>query len=98
MAIVQICDNLRLIEHPFPTTGLTATVKVDIHPSYQTIKATCRCGAEFEIGTTLKEDIQLEVCSNCHPFYTGTQKILDSGGRVERFQRQFGGRRAASST
>lgn len=65
-------------------------MKPDIHPEYKTIKATCSCGNSFETRSTLGEDIHLEICSNCHPFYTGTQKIVDTAGRVERFKKRYG--------
>ena len=65
-------------------------MKPDIHPQYETITARCSCGNVIETRSTLGHDIHLEVCSACHPFYTGTQKILDTGGRVERFHRRFG--------
>ena len=61
-----------------------------IHPEYTEIKATCSCGNIIVISTTLKEDINLDVCSSCHPFYTGKQKLVDTGGRVERFEKRFG--------
>ena len=67
-------------------------MKADTHPEYGEITATCSCGNVIKTGSTLSEDIHLEVCSNCHPFYTGKQKILDSGGRVERFRKRFGNR------
>ncbi len=67
-------------------------MKADIHPEYQEIKATCSCGNVIETRSTLQADIHLEVCSECHPFYTGKQKILDAGGRVERFRKRFGNR------
>ncbi len=67
-------------------------MKADIHPAYNEITATCSCGNQFKTRSTLAQDLHLEVCSNCHPFYTGKQKILDSGGRVERFRRRFGNR------
>ncbi len=67
-------------------------MKPDIHPEYRTITARCSCGNVIETRSTLGGDIHLEVCSACHPFYTGKQKILDSGGRVERFRRRFGNR------
>ena len=69
-------------------------MKADIHPEYAEITATCSCGNVIKTRSTLGEDIHLEVCSACHPFYTGKQKILDSGGRVERFRRRFGNRAA----
>lgn len=67
-------------------------MKPEIHPEYNAIKASCSCGNVIETRSTLSEDIHLEVCSACHPFYTGKQKILDSGGRVERFRKRFGNR------
>ena len=72
-------------------------MKPDIHPEYSDIKATCSCGNVVETRSTLGEDIHLDVCSACHPFYTGKQKIVDTGGRVERFRRRFGGRTVASA-
>lgn len=63
-------------------------MKTDIHPVYHTIKASCACGNEFETGSTVK-NIRVEICSNCHPFYTGKQKLIDSAGRVERFQKKY---------
>ncbi len=71
-------------------------MKPDIHPEYRDIKATCSCGNVIETRSTLESDIHLEVCSACHPFYTGKQKILDSGGRVERFRKRFGNRSVSS--
>lgn len=72
-------------------------MKPEIHPEYHVIKATCSCGNVIETRSTLAEDIHLDVCSNCHPFYTGKQKTLDAGGRVERFRRRFGNRSAVES-
>jgi large subunit ribosomal protein L31 len=67
-------------------------MKNDIHPPYSAMKATCRCGNVIETRSTLGADMHLDVCSNCHPFYTGRQKIVDAGGRVERFRKRFGTR------
>lgn len=67
-------------------------MRADIHPNYQTIKATCSCGHVVETRSTLSEDIHLDVCSNCHPFYTGKQKVMDTGGRIDRFNKRFGAR------
>ena len=64
-------------------------MKVDIHPSYGAIKATCSCGNVIETQSTLGKDILIDVCSQCHPFYTGKQKILDTGGRVARFEARY---------
>ena len=68
-------------------------MKTDIHPNYGPIKATCSCGNVIETKSTLGKDILIEVCSECHPFYTGKQKILDAGGRVDRYKRRFGNRK-----
>ena len=68
-------------------------MKSDIHPNYSAIKATCSCGNVVETRSTLCKDILIEVCSQCHPFYTGKPKILDSGGRVDRFKKRFGSRK-----
>ena len=67
-------------------------MKADIHPDYQEITVTCSCGNTFQTGSTLKDPaLNLEVCSACHPFYTGQQKVMDTAGRVEKFRRRFGG-------
>jgi large subunit ribosomal protein L31 len=68
-------------------------MKEEIHPQYNKVVASCACGAEFETGSTV-DNIRVEICSACHPFYTGKQKLIDSAGRVERFQRKYGGRSA----
>src|SRR5215469_15019015 len=68
-------------------------MKRDIHPQYVVTKVTCTCGNTFETRSTARNgEIHADVCSNCHPFYTGKQKILDTGGRVARFERRFGKR------
>jgi len=64
-------------------------VKKEIHPAYEKTKITCACGSAYEVGSTVK-DMKVEICSNCHPFFTGKQKFVDSGGRVERFKRKYG--------
>ena len=72
-------------------------MKSDIHPAYREMSATCSCGNVIKTRSTLGSDLHLEVCANCHPFYTGKQKIVDTGGRVERFNRRFGGMAAKAS-
>jgi large subunit ribosomal protein L31 len=67
-------------------------MKVDTHPKYEQITAKCSCGNEIVTSSTICEDIHLDVCSQCHPFYTGKQKILDTAGRIDRFNKRFGGR------
>ena len=63
-------------------------MKNDIHPEYKTIKAKCACGAEFEMGSVLDE-IKVEICSACHPFFTGKQKLVDTAGRIEKFKQRY---------
>jgi len=64
-------------------------MKKDIHPKYIETAVTCGCGEKFQTRSTA-EKINIEICSKCHPFYTGKQKLIDSTGRVERFQKKFG--------
>ena len=63
-------------------------MKEGIHPQYKITTVKCACGNEFQVGST-KENIRVEICSNCHPFYTGKQKLVDTGGRVDRFKKRF---------
>lgn len=65
-------------------------MKSDIHPPYHTVKVHCACGEEWETRSTQQDEIRLEICSSCHPFFTGKQKLVDTAGRVERFQRKYG--------
>jgi len=65
-------------------------VKTDIHPQYDTTTVTCSCGNTFETRSTKPGDMHIELCNECHPFFTGKQKVVDAGGRVERFQRRYG--------
>lgn len=65
-------------------------MKEGIHPEYVDIKATCSCGNVIETRSTLGKDMSIDVCSECHPFYTGKQKVLDTGGRIDRFKQRFG--------
>ena len=68
-------------------------MKENIHPKYTEVTVTCGCGNEIKTRSTLGDDLRIEVCSQCHPFYTGKQKILDAGGRVDRFKKRFGNRK-----
>ncbi len=63
-------------------------MKQGIHPQYSKTTVTCACGESFETGSTKKE-IRVEICSKCHPFFTGKQRIVDSGGQVEKFQKRL---------
>lgn len=60
-----------------------------IHPPYYKVKVHCACGEEWETRSTKEDEIRLEICSSCHPFFTGKQKLVDTTGRVERFQRKY---------
>ncbi|MEW6081602.1 MAG: 50S ribosomal protein L31 [Bacillota bacterium] len=64
-------------------------MKKDIHPKYVRTTVTCACGASYGTGST-KKDLKVEICSRCHPFFTGVQKIIDTGGRVEKFKTKYG--------
>ena len=73
-------------------------MKNDIHPAYSQTTVTCTCGATFETRSTADNGvIHADVCSQCHPFYTGKQKIFDSGGRVARFEKRYGKRKAEAA-
>ncbi|MGD9602892.1 MAG: 50S ribosomal protein L31 [Gammaproteobacteria bacterium] len=66
-------------------------MKTDIHPAYHDITVVCSCGNSFTTRSTLKSDaLNVDVCSACHPFYTGQQKIMDTAGRVDKFRRKYG--------
>ena len=65
-------------------------MKADTLPDYQEIKVICSCGNEFNTRSTLSDELHTEVCSACHPFYTGKQKIVDTAGRVDKFRRKYG--------
>ena len=65
-------------------------MKAAIHPEYEEVNVICACGNVFKTRSTHKGDIRLEICSGCHPFFTGKQKLVDTAGRVERFNRKYG--------
>jgi large subunit ribosomal protein L31 len=80
-------DPVRLVESEHP-------VKAGIHPAYVETTVHCSCGATFQTRSTKTDgDIHADVCSQCHPFYTGKQKIIDTGGRVQRFEQRYGKRK-----
>ena len=73
-------------------------MKADIHPNYHDVQVTCSCGNNFTTKSTMaKNDFHVEVCSACHPFYTGKQKIVDTAGRVEKFNQKFGAMRGKAA-
>lgn len=65
-------------------------MKANIHPDYHEVSVVCACGSKFKTRSTHSGDIHVEICSQCHPFFTGKQKLIDTAGRVERFQRKYG--------
>ncbi|GAB4222062.1 MAG: 50S ribosomal protein L31 [Francisella sp.] len=66
-------------------------MKKEIHPKYQEVKVTCSCGNTFVTRSTYsKSEMNIDICSNCHPFYTGKQRIVDTAGRVDKFKKRFG--------
>lgn len=67
-------------------------MKQGIHPEYKEITASCSCGNVMKTRSTICKDLHLDVCSACHPFYTGKQKVMDTGGRIDKFNKRFGGR------
>jgi large subunit ribosomal protein L31 len=67
-------------------------MKEGIHPKYQEITATCSCGNVINTSSSVCKDIHIDVCSACHPFYTGKQKVMDVGGRIDKFKQRFGSR------
>ncbi len=72
-------------------------MKAEIHPEYQTCKVRCSCGVTFETRST-RPELTVEMCSECHPFYTGKQRLVDTGGRIERFERRFGARKGKTAS
>src|SRR3979409_54886 len=72
-----------------PYRHIEVPMKAGIHPDYKVIAVTCTCGNKFETRSTSGQDLQVEVCSNCHPFYTGKQKIGDAGARVYKFRKKY---------
>ncbi|MBA3033582.1 MAG: 50S ribosomal protein L31 [Gammaproteobacteria bacterium] len=72
-------------------------MKEGIHPKYNEIEVTCSCGNKFNTCSTNSKPLHIEVCSACHPFYTGKQKIIDTAGRVERFRQKYGKRPGAAA-
>ena len=71
-------------------------MKSEIHPAYKEITITCSCGHSFKTCSTLGKNLNVEVCSACHPFYTGKQKVADTAGRIEKFRQKYGKKKAAA--
>ena len=64
-------------------------MKAEIHPNYNEVTVTCACGNSFQTRSTLGEELHIEICSACHPFFTGKQKLVDTAGRVDRFKKRY---------
>lgn len=73
----------------WPNERIYPGMKEGIHPAYQEVNIICACGHSFRTRSTHKGDIRVEICSKCHPFFTGKQKLVDTAGRVDRFQRKY---------
>ena len=71
-------------------------MKAGIHPAYNEISVICACGHSFKTRSTHKGDMRVEICSSCHPFFTGRQKLMDTAGRIDRFEKKYAGSRGAS--
>lgn len=69
-------------------------MKPDIHPQYHKVTAVCACGNEFELGS-IQSEMRVEICSACHPFFTGKQKLIDTAGRIEKFKKKYAGYQGA---
>jgi large subunit ribosomal protein L31 len=77
---------------------IETVMKPGIHPEYNEITVTCACGESFHTRSTKKGDLHVEICSACHPFFTGKQKLVDTAGRVDRFNKRYGKKAPAEST
>ena len=85
MQFFKLCGRIPMLQRKKGVTRM----KEGLHPNYEKVTIKCACGAEFETRST-KKDIRLDICSKCHPFFTGKQKLVDTGGRVDRFKKRFG--------
>lgn len=65
-------------------------MRAEIHPAYEEVNVTCSCGNSFKTRSTVGHDLNIEVCSECHPFFTGKQKLVDTAGRVDKFRQKYG--------
>ncbi len=80
---------MRLLTYRSFTAEEESEMKQDIHPNYNEISVVCACGSTFKTRSTLGEDLHIEICSACHPFFTGKQKLVDTAGRVDRFNKRY---------
>jgi large subunit ribosomal protein L31 len=92
---LRFANEKRIIRGSFnylsPLMGNRETaMKPEIHPNYKQITVTCGCGNTFVTGSVIAKDLSIEVCSSCHPFYTGKQRVVDTAGRVDKFRKKYG--------
>ena len=73
-------------------------MKEGIHPKYAEVQVTCSCGNQFSTRSTVTKPLHIEVCAQCHPFYTGKQKVMDTAGRIDKFRQRYGAKGAAAKT
>lgn len=83
------CVHLTLVRRIEPGRKEVKVVKQGIHPNYNEVTVTCACGNTFQSGS-IKNNLRVEICSACHPFFTGKQKFIDAGGRVDKFKKKYG--------
>lgn len=83
------CDIITSVRSWGCPKGVKTTVKAKIHPKYEKTTISCACGAVYHVGST-KKNLKVEICAKCHPYFTGVQKIIDTGGRVEKFRKKYG--------
>ena len=72
-------------------------MKTGIHPNYSEIQVTCSCGNQFATRSTVAKPLHVEVCSSCHPFYTGKQKVMDTAGRIDKFRQRYGSKAGSAA-
>jgi len=84
--------------YPLIYGGKDKTMKQEIHPDYNEISVICACGNTFQTRSTMGENLNIEICSDCHPFFTGKQKLIDTAGRVDRFNKRYTRGAAAAAT
>ena len=82
---ITVCVFERIYQHRRPLNKM----KPEVHPNYQELNVVCACGNSFKTRSTMKDDLHIEICSECHPFFTGKQKLVDTAGRVDRFNKRY---------
>ena len=93
LATLAMAPNTRMDWTP---VHLIPAMKTDIHPTYAETTVRCSCGNTFTTRSTKGGELHIELCNECHPFFTGKQKLVDSGGRVERFNKRYGARKGGT--